>query len=454
MTPLALLLSLSACDRKDVQDDPLPTSPTLPLVGTDALQFRGRIPKNLIFLSIDTFRKDHLSVHGSKGLTPFLEQIAREGVVLDDHHQCANWTFGSTTCTIAGRYSVERGHMPRLNGTDDNRPPVPQGTPFLATWLGDVGYYSVLVSANDWLSAKWGNAQGYSAFKKPGGNAYAVHDVGTATIREEIQQGGADKWFMHLHFMEPHASYDPPSDNVYGEDALAPWPTDLRNRETHYDARDDWPAMSDSEQTLLEQHLRVLYEGEIRTMDERLEDIWEDLEKEGYLDDTLVVIWNDHGEQFWEHGHQTHAYSMYGEENDGFAIFWSRNIVGARYTEPTASIDLVPTVLDLFGVPIPQEVTGWPLGTAPDSRPIFGETIARRGAINTITRDGYKMIFTWYGDVEVYDRNTDPTEQIDLFDPQDPWQLELWSGLRPFAEAMQPLIVGGSPAPSWPETLP
>lgn len=454
MRAIALLSLLFACNPPDVEDDPLPTDTTLERVGSDVLQFYGRVPKNLIFLSIDTFRKDHVGAHGNKDLTPFLDRIASQGVVMEDHAQCANWTFGSTTCTLAGRYNIERGHIPRLNGTDATRPKVPDGTPFLATWLGQAGYYSVIVSGNDWLSDNWGNTQGYDEMLRPGGSALAVQSTATRAMKDAIARGDAERWFMHMHFMEPHASYDPPAANIEGRDALDPWPEDLTNRDMHYDARDEWPSMSEAERQLLEAHLRALYEGEIRTIDERLEQAWDDLEKEGYLDDTLVVIWNDHGEQFWEHGHQTHAYQLFGEENDGFLMFWSRNIVPGRYKEPTSTIDLVPTILDLFDLPIPDEVSGLPIGTAPADRPRFAEALARMGGVQTVQRDGLKLHFVWSGNVTFYDRNTDPKETTDLYDPTDPRVLELWSLLKPMAEKMAPLVVGGIPQPNFPDELP
>lgn len=451
LAPLTMLLA--ACNGPDVDDDPLPTDTSLTPVGGPALQFHGRVPKNLLFLSIDTFRKDRITHYGGPNLTPFLDRIAAEGFTLDDHMQCSNWTFGSTSCTLAGRYNIERGHLPRLNGNETNRPPVPPGTRFLASWLRDLGFYTVLVSGNDWLSVTWGNAQGHDEVLKPGGAAPQVWSTGAKAIREAIDRG-EDRWFLHLHFMEPHASYDPPAEHLIGEENLPPWPEDLTKRDTHYRWRTEWPNLAEGDRELLSKHLWVLYDGEIRTIDDRLADIWAEMEREGYLDDTLVVIWNDHGEAFWEHDYQTHAYALHGEENDGFALFWARNIVPGHYTGPTASIDLVPTVLDLFGTPRPPEVTGFVVGTAPADRPRFAETMARLGGVQAVERDGLKLQFWWSGRVEAYDRRVDPLEQNDVFDPLDPRQLALWAQLKPMAQQMSALVVGGSPAPNFPSSLP
>ncbi len=448
-----LLAGLAGC-RRDIPDDPLPTDRSLPVVGRAPLQFYGRAPKNLIMLSVDTFRKDHLGAHGDLGLTPFLDEIAAEGVVLDDHHQCSNWTFPSTTCTVAGRTNLDRGHLPRLSGNQSNRLPVPDGTPFLATWLGEAGFRSVLVSNNFWFGAqgaatvsRWGNGQGFDVVRRPPGpGAMNVWETARMLVQELVEDG-AERFYLHLHFMEPHASYDPPPEFTEGIDELEPWPEDLREREVHYDQRQDFSSLTPDELELFEAHLRRLYEGEIRTMDDRLRRIWRVLEREGYLNDTLVVFWSDHGEQFFEHGNQTHAYSLYAEEADGFALFWSRNIVPARHLGATSAIDITPSVLGAFGLPIPDLVTGFPVGTAPEGRAIFQEALARRGGVQTIVRDGHKLHYRWNGEVQVYDRRVDPGELLDLADPTDPFQRSLWAELEPEVLIMRDLVVDGFPRP-------
>jgi arylsulfatase A-like enzyme len=452
-----MILSLAlfaACSNPDIADPPLSTETDLPVVGVGALQFYGQVPKNLIFLSIDTFRKDHVGVHGGGDLTPFIDRIAREGLVLEDFQQCSNWTYASTTCTLAGRTNIERGHMPRLSGTDETRTPVPIDTWFLARWLDHAGYATALVSANDWLSPTWGNTQGYDRFDKPGGNTLAVLDKGRDLITEAIRDQDADRFFLHMHHMEPHAAYSPPDANAMEQFDLEPFPADLQLRDIHYDWRDRWSTLTPEEQELLEAHLRVLYAGEIRTVDERLAENWQIMEDEGYLNDTLVVIWNDHGEAFWEHGNQTHAYMLYGPENDGFAIFWSRNIVPGTWSGPTHAIDLTATLLELYGIDKPPEVTGIPVGLAPDDRLRFSSAVARKGGVNMVTKEGWKLTYRWNGEVTLYDRNTDPDETTDLYAPDHPKVVELWPELRAQAEQMEELIIGGDPAPIWPSDLP
>lgn len=423
-------------------------------VGTDVLSFRGRVPKNLLFLSIDTLRRDHLGAHGGVDTTPFLDSVASEGVVMNDHHQCSDWTFGGMTCTLAGAYDNDRGHLTRLNGGEKQRPPVPKGTPFLATWLGRAGFRTAGVTSNKHFSADRGNSNGYEKFKNPPGEGKVAGSKGLSLL-SKLLKGNDDPWFLHLHLSEPHAPYKAPDKYNIGLDELEPYPENLKNKDTHYDERRQWPDMSQEDQDFLEAHLRLAYAGQVREADAIIEDLWMDYDDKCWLDDTLVVVWNDHGEAFWEHGAQTHAYNLTGEENDGILFFWSKNIVAGVYDGPTSAIDLVPTLLDLYGLEIPKQVTGLPIGTARADRPIFAQTIARNGAVQAVTKLGYKLQYHWNsGALRMWNRAEDPLERDNIFSTSSDVAQDLWSELRPEVERMSELVIGSNPEPVWPEDMP
>jgi len=413
--------------------------------------FCGEIPKNLIFISIDTLRKDHLGWYSETlKITPFLDAIAATSVTLDNNVQCSNWTFASTSCTLLGRTHVDHGFMPKLVGPES----FPEGTKFLARYLEDEGYYSQLVSGNSWLGDKYQNAQGYTKVSPPGGGrTQKVYDKSMELFDASIQGGLVDdRWFIHMHLLEPHAAYNPPESYLAGLNDLAPIDWDLTTMDAMYDVTAGWPTMTASEQDLLEQHLRVRYQGEIQFVDDQLVDVWQGLVEDGLLDDALVVFWSDHGEAFWEHDRQTHAYSLYGVENDAFVYFWARNIVPERWTGPTQSIDIVPTILSLFDIPIPDDMTGIPIGQAPEDRVRYTMASARLGQVTSVIDGGWKLTMRWQGGITLSNPGNDPSETEDYYDVNDPKTLELWDLLKPRVEAAAPLVPETNII--WPSDLP
>ena len=276
-------------------------------------------------------------------------------------------------------------------------------------------------------SDDWGNSQGYAHETWPGiFHTSEIFARAIEPVEASIAAGDTQDWFVHVHVKEPHAPYRAPSEFEVGLDSLDPVPWNLDDFDVHYEVtRDLWPSLTPEEQALLEQHLQLRYDSEVRWLDSQLEGVFADLEALGWLDDTLVVFWTDHGEQFWEHGHQTHAYGLFGEETDAVAFFWAKNLRPRAWTEPTVAIDLTPTILAAMGAPIPPIVTGQIVGTAPVDRPRFASTQARLGGLTSIERGGLKLVYDWAGTLSAYDRNTDPGEQSDIYDPTDPVHAEL-----------------------------
>lgn len=438
-----LLLALG-CRGDDPEVPPFDWTDTA--VATDytsPLVFPDGPPANLLMISIDTLRRDALSVYGGTTPTPTLDRLVTEGVALDDHMQCSSWTFASTTCTLAGRYPEDLRFMPRLTQDQDA---VPDGTPFLATWLGEAGFTSILQSPNAWLSPRWGNAQGYDMVLEAGGNAL----TGGRAAYETLQATSPDRWFLHLHVTEPHAPYAPPDAYLDALDDLPPIDFDLSDRDVHYDVNGDdyYEQLSPEDQALVQQHLEARYAGDVAWLDDQLDTFLSELEAQGALEDTLVVVWNDHGEAFWEHGHQTHAWLLYPEENDAIAMFWHHDLEPVRWSGPTHAVDLVPTLLQALGVPLPDEVTGVPLGAALPNRARFASVDARAGVAQAVRKDDWLLHYTWSdGHLTLHDLGADPEAAVDLYGPAHPQVQVLWPLLEARIEALDPLVPSGPVRP-------
>ncbi|MFZ5476118.1 MAG: sulfatase-like hydrolase/transferase [Myxococcota bacterium] len=425
-----LAFALAACAPPEA--DPIEPAELGPPTDT-VPSFYGSVPKNVIFVSMDTTRKDLLARYGNEeDLVPFLDGIAETGFALDRHHSCSDWTMPGMLCSVTGLSNVELGFVPDLNRPDEAY--LPQDTVTLASRLSDAGWRTILVTSNSWFSPDHGSSVGYDVISRPDNRATAnVFAVGIEELRDARAAG--EPWFLHLHVKEPHVAYNPPDEYLEGLEDLPETPYDLTFSDDHYRAGDDWPEMSEEEREVLLQHLLLRYHGEVRWMNDQLGDAFESLRREGFLEDTLVVFYNDHGEQFWEHGEQTHAYGLNREENDGIGLFWATNIVPETWTGPTVHEDFVPTVLGLLGVETEDTFTGYALGTAPEDRAIGLLTVARHGVIQAVVQDGWKLIYRWSTDEKwLYDTETDPEELVDLHQEGDPKAVELWASLEPLVE--------------------
>jgi arylsulfatase A-like enzyme len=362
-----------------------------------------------------------------------------------------------------------RGMVPILVGKPVRA--IPQGddplgpTPMLPGWLRDAGTHSRLFTTNGFFSRAWGNAQGFDEVTYPGPmGTPALYEIAKASLDADPLP---EPWYLHLHLFEPHRPYTPPEEYLDGLDALPdpPFPLDEVGQQNLAEAvindPPDW--LPDEQIETLKAHMRVRYAAEVRRFDDALRDVWADLEARGLLDDALVVFWTDHGEALWEHGTTTaHAKLLHRDENDALAFFWADNIVPTAWTGPTRQADLVPTVLQALGIPQPPEVTGIPIGLAPEDRPRFALTDGARGPVQSVRDGRWLMHFQWQGTrpglVELFDIEADPDTQVDLFDPEAPSDeaLRLWALLKPKVLEAEPWIAE-DPRPwviSWPEALP
>ncbi len=475
MRLIFLALILASCKGPDDPADQGDSDETT-LGSTDSLlQFSGKVPSNILMISIDTFRADQLARYGGGERMPFLSQLADDGFAVDDMHACANWTFPTTACVLSGRTSLELAEQTQVLPQAGSRPvpmvPYPAGTGFLAEWMGDAGFYNILVTANNVFGPGHGTTAGYDEVEvRSAGEATRVFDAGLALL-DDAQQGGQVErgWFLHMHLMDPHKPYDPPIDYLRELEALGPVPYDLSDSDDHNQALMDMDAgLLDAElEEKIKEHIRIRYKGEIQWLDDRLADVWDRFDDLGLLDDTLVVFWSDHGEQFFEHGLQSHGNLLHPEENDALLFFWAKGLERGQTDLPVAGSDLTPTLLHLYGIERPDVVTALPLHEIPTVRTRFAVVVGRAGPIQSAVRGDQKIHWAFadpeqtdeelaqqQAGIGFYDLTSDPDEQAPDVTTSSPEMLELWAEVRDQVERVEPHVQRIGFEVAWPADLP
>lgn len=184
-----------AAPEADTAVDTAPTS----FAPHSVLRDRDGPARHVVMLSIDTLRRDAVTPASA----PFLTGLAARGLSLERHRSCSNWTVASMMCALSGRSTVDLGFHPM---TLD---PLPDALEFLPDLLRDRGYAGRMVTGNELLVAENRLTDGYDevvlAKSQP---ASVIVDRGLELL-DGLRSGDAP-WVLHLHFMDPHAPYDPP----------------------------------------------------------------------------------------------------------------------------------------------------------------------------------------------------------------------------------------------------
>jgi arylsulfatase A-like enzyme len=378
-------------------------------------------PSNLLVLSIDTLRADAITAEGA----PFVSARAAEGVSLTRHRSCSNWTVASMMCVWSGQTTIDLGYHPM---TLD---PVPPALWFLPDALAEQGFASALLTGNNLLTPESGITDGFDVGVDLHQKAAEVLVDGALTVFDE-QLAGQDRWHLHVHLMDPHAPYAPPEAYLDGIEALPPIAYDLADLADVQRLKEEWSEVPDEERGPIEAHVRLRYAAEVRYLDDELARLWGELDARGALDDTLVLVVADHGEQIFEHDILGHGALLHPEETMVPAFFWARDLDPAAFAAPTTHADLAPTALHALGLPTGPRLGGEPLGVAPVGAPVFTmHAFTDRVTQVAVARDGVRLIYQFDGRSWLYRLADDPGEQAPV-DPADPAAAALWEVLLPW----------------------
>ncbi len=288
---------------------------------------------NVVVVVIDTLRRDHLATYGyGRQTAPFLDRLARQGAALDGVSP-TSWTKPATASLLTGLHPLRHQAIGRLDG-------LPAEAETLAERLQRVGYRTLGVSANGWVSQEFGFAQGFDELLLLDSEGSEVVNRRLFPLLDRL----ARPYFLYVHYVDPHAPYDPRT--AWDGGAL---PAALRAQGPVSPESLDAYTVKQRPADFMNR-VRDLYDGEIRGADRALDRLVGELERRGLMKDTVLVVTSDHGEEFGEHGRMSHGLSLYEEVvRVPLVIHAPHRIAAGLRGGPASLVDVVPTLLGLLG---------------------------------------------------------------------------------------------------------
>ncbi|MEO6444496.1 MAG: sulfatase [Gemmatimonadaceae bacterium] len=417
---------------------------------------------NVILLVLDTVRAFSLGAYGyERPTTPFLSELAARGARFDRAISPAPWTLPSHATMFTGRYPHEMsaGWSTPLDGT----------FPTLAEELGRRGYLTVGAAANlRYVSYEFGLSRGFHRYRDYDVSmsemvraSQLTHSVNTflnrfrtrefspgrmsatrvnARLLPLLENRGNRPFFAFINYYDAHAPYAPP----------APYDTMFLGRQAS--TRDP----GEDEYSKAEVHdLQAAYDASIAYLDAQLREFFATLEQRGLLENTLVIVTSDHGEEFNEHGLMNHGSSLYFPSVHVPLLVVQPGVVpaGLVVAEPVTLRDIPATILHATGIAPDSVLPGYALsrwwdgspatGGAPVSPLIAEVDFARnlpahfaisKGDMKSLAANGYRFILRGDGQGELFDIMHDPWERHDL--AADSARAEALGALRERAQAI------------------
>jgi arylsulfatase A-like enzyme len=272
-----------------------------------------REPPNVLFILVDTLRADRLDDYGRRrGLTPFLDGLAARSLVFERAYAPSSWTIPSIVSLFIGQHPFEHGVV-------DFNVALPPDQTTLAEVLAAHGYETAALLASRLMAVAPSLGQGFAEYRfvarllGPSEEIVDATEVNAAAREWLARRTGRAPFFLYLHYMEPHVPYrahegiTAVASKTDTPDERIGWHAVAGNSAHDPAVRARIWGFSGAERA----RLRDLYDGEVKYLDGRLAELFADLERQGALRNTIVVITSDHGEELGEHAIFGHGNALY-----------------------------------------------------------------------------------------------------------------------------------------------
>ena len=411
---------------------------------------------NVIYIVIDTLRADHLGCYGYfRKTSPIIDELAKEGVLFEDFHASAIPTGPGFTCLITGLYAINHKFyvtpfgLPNVINFDDD-------IPTLAEIIWENRGYTTVAFDNliNFRSHMKQFVRGYEYYINVSRNPLWIHNqIVGGTVNERlipwIKHHAKENFFAFVHYWDPHCPYNQPEEyrHLFHHKKGDILDLKVSQAKAGYSYVPGWGKVGEFwEEDKAKKPIEIpdrgertidLYDGEIRYTDHLIGQILEVLRKTKILNNTIIIITSDHGEELGQH--EIFGRKMYGHaglhEPIVFVplILWQPKILpkGKKIKGFAGHTDIVPTILDLMGMKKRPKLDGKSLlpiieGKEKPKDKIFMESDTLiLPASRAVLEDGWKYIQTLDGERQLYYLEDDPMELVNLANKKEEKCLEM-----------------------------
>jgi len=397
---------------------------------------------NLILISLDTLRADAVAPWDDGSIAPFMKELAENAYVFERLYTQSCWTTNSHQSMLSGLF-------PQLHNVisgDKQSTRMPQAIDSLAEILAENGYLTAAFTGGKAVSANRGFYQGFDLYvdattmvetKRVNGELLATSRIGFSEAKTWLQkQPAGQPLFLFLHTYAAHDPYVQPPE--YHQDMVeidsqarslfAELDQNVRSEKVLFAKFDNGQTLSPAEVL----YLKNRYLRGVRYLDDHLRDLWAEFERLGLLENSIIVITSDHGEEFYEHNSLRHV-KLYDTNLHVplYVILPKADRVAGQVIEDTVrGVDIMPTILELLG----HELAEFPFLHGTSLVPLMLSdqlTVPETSMISFVHEHGLrtpsaKFIRQESGAFEFYNLISDPEEVQNLFREQaDANQLSL-----------------------------
>ena len=379
--------------------------------------------KNVVLFTIDTLRKDVLGCYGNTVDTPFIDSIQEKCIRFTNLQAIGPYTQASFPGILTSSYYLEYGKQKMLSTKRT----------LISEVLKKAGITTAAFHSNPYLSEYFGWNRSWDIFYDS-----MEEDVTDEVpyVKGDVINRNADNWlstytenrdynrfFLWTHYMDVHEPYVPEKKYVDMID-----PAIILDRAEMFGLFKDPLLKRDVSDKGKVELLKKLYRAHVREVDGYVEEFFAMLKKYDLLQNTVVIMTADHGDEFGEHNGLSHDGKMYSENiNVPFLIYDYTRDKEEECDTLMSNIDIPPTILHLFGLDAIDNFRGisaLPYAEYPE-KGCFGEAIGKKSAHEKETdkpvyyyqEKNLKIIYSEEGDKwELYDLSADPEELDNIID--------------------------------------